>query len=147
MPAGKYYGDPFSNATEKIHRKGKRKVKRREVAASPVSVCDGKIAAFAELDSNSSNNPVTNTESWLVPFEQASESTELDNEVTVATLMDGKAESQERFESADPADGQSGDEDVIRCNGPVVRMKYEGEMVSVSEQTAVKLQDGECDWV
>lgn len=37
--------------------------------------------------------------------------------------------------------------DIIRFSGPVVRIQFQGEMVSVSEQTAAKLQEGECAWI
>ena len=36
---------------------------------------------------------------------------------------------------------------LLRPVASVIRMQYDGEMVSVSEQTATKIQVGECSWV
>lgn len=156
MPVGKYYGDPY--ADEKKH---KRKAKKenvkitREIAASPVCVGDEKVGSGAgSCVFTFEDHPTENTESWLVPFTREPETTaevetkdrkEKDHHKTIAKQsqsvechLDGGSVS---------VDDRSCHQDIIRCNGPVVRIEYQGEMVSVSEQTAARLQEGACDWV
>ena len=90
------------------------------------------------------------------------------HEATTEMCDDTKAESPTNVAGMDEASSNANDTDkivndeerdelqeaeasdagiIIRCNGPVIRMKYEGEMVSVSEQTATKIQEGVCAWV
>lgn len=157
MPSGQYHGNPF--LSESTPKKEKVKAERRDVSPSPVSVCD-ELVAVGKLEGSEERQGLSDG-SYLISHEHDPLVDELGFEVEVRwpseTMWqsqntpppldehsDGKTSCPRRPSSLDDQDNS---QDTRQRSGPIVRMAYDGEMVSVSEQTATKLQEGECAWV
>ena len=148
MPTGKSYTDPFS--TGKQSKRGTRKSKDRDVASSPVSVFDERLNAVGKVE----RKPSPMSIDWSVPNERDSVShdtilQDLEGEMEARWNLQNKMQHDDspRTKEQGSVNSQGSRQDPIRCSTPVVRIQYDGEMISVSEQTADKLKEGECAWV
>ncbi|CAB9503096.1 expressed unknown protein [Seminavis robusta] len=148
VPVECYSDDPFAQTTSSsgVRRFSSRRQRSKEnssnkwhssSAAKPSSSIQNSFANFDDAFRNS----VSSESSW-VAFDQSSKG-ETATSTTEKESPSDSGDSLHVFEDA--AASYDKDTGVRRSKGPVLRMEYKGEMVSVSETTTARLQD--LSWV